>query len=275
MDTQTLTRRVEEIPFWYHRIDLGNGIVTPGAQPVQAAAYRLPDSLEGKRVLDVGAADGYWTFEALKRGAKEVVAIDDFSDTFGLPEEMRRTGDNGWAAFDLAREALGYGEDRCSRREMSIYEVAEESLGRFDLVLCYGVLEYLRHPLLGIDLLSSVCDGELRVELAINDDFSPYLGGFGRGYPGNHVVMEFYPTNQYAGNPMVRWAPSMKCMLGMLYSAGFRENGAWKLVESGAPNSVDLCRGFAVGRKVRAGETVPARSSASSGAGASAGGMYI
>jgi tRNA (mo5U34)-methyltransferase len=136
---------------------------------------------------------------------------------------------------------------------MSIYEVSEEALGRFDVILCYGVLEQLRHPLLGLDLLSSICDGELRLELAINDDFSPYLGGYGRGYPGNHVVMEFYPTNQYAGNPLVRWTSSMKCLLGMLYAAKFRENGAWKLVESGAPNSVELCRGFAIGKKVRAG----------------------
>jgi tRNA (mo5U34)-methyltransferase len=37
----------------------------------------------GKRVLDIGAWDGYWTFEALKRGAREVLAIDDFSDYMG------------------------------------------------------------------------------------------------------------------------------------------------------------------------------------------------
>lgn len=249
MDTQTLTSRVDEIPFWYHRIELPDGVTTPGIQPVAPALYRFPESLEGKRVLDVGAADGYWTFEALKRGAREVIAIDDFSDTFGLPEEARP---KPWAGFDLAREALGYSEQRCQRREMSIYEVSEDELGRFDVILCFGVLDQLRHPLLGLDLLSAVCHdegGELRLELAILDDFSPFQGGFGRGYPGNHVVMEFYPTSQYPGNPTVRWSPTVKCLLGMLYAAGFRENGAWKQADQ--PTSIEQCRAFALGRMRR------------------------
>lgn len=273
MDTQALAHRVEEIPFWYHRIELPGGITTPGAQPVNVAAYRLPESLEGKRVLDVGAADGYWTFEALRRGAKEVVAIDDFSDPFGLPEDARPAP---WAGFDLAREALGFGEDRCGRREMSIYEVNESDLGRFDVILCYAVLEQLRHPLLALDLLSSVCDGQLRIETAVLDEFSPYQGGFGRGYRANHVVMEFYPTNQYAGNPMVRWAPTVKCLLGMLYSAGFRENGAWMLTES--PATVDQCRGFAVANKktgtLRAEAPATAGAASGSAASTSSSGLY-
>jgi tRNA (mo5U34)-methyltransferase len=39
-------------------------------------AYQVLPDLTGKRVLDVGAWDGFWTFECLKRGAREVVAID-------------------------------------------------------------------------------------------------------------------------------------------------------------------------------------------------------
>jgi hypothetical protein len=242
METQTLGRRIEEIPFWYHRLELPGGVVTPGTQPVRPEAYRLPESLEGKRVLDVGAADGYWTFEALKRGAREVVAIDDFSDTFGLPDELRPPP---WSGFDLAREALGYTEDRCQRREMSVYEVNEDGLGRFDVVFCFATLEQLRHPLLGLDILSSVCDGELYLETAVLDDFSPFQGGFGHGYPGNHVVTEFYPTNQYPGNPLTRWAPTVKCLLGLLYAAGFRDNGAMKVTDT--PTSVEQCRAFARG----------------------------
>jgi tRNA (mo5U34)-methyltransferase len=42
-------------------------------------------------VLDVGAWDGFWSFEALRRGARAVVAIDDFSDFLGqLDREERR-----------------------------------------------------------------------------------------------------------------------------------------------------------------------------------------
>lgn len=39
-------------------------------------ALRLPARLDGKRVLDLGCNHGFFCFEALKRGAKEVVGID-------------------------------------------------------------------------------------------------------------------------------------------------------------------------------------------------------
>ncbi len=55
-------------------------------------------------MLDVGAWDGYWTFEALKRGASQVVAIDDFSDYLGSLEQRDRPG---WQTFDLCRDAPG------------------------------------------------------------------------------------------------------------------------------------------------------------------------
>src|SRR6185295_4223926 len=113
VDTATLKARVKEIEYWYHRVELPGGVTTPGVQPLHAPNYRIPADLTGLRVLDVGAWDGYWTFEALKRGAREAVAIDDFSDYLGkLPPEAR----HAWATFDLCREALGYDEQRCQRR---------------------------------------------------------------------------------------------------------------------------------------------------------------
>src|SRR3954469_16733623 len=109
MDAQPLSQRVTQHPFWYHRIELPGGVVTPGVNPLYPAGYQIPKDLTGKRVLDVGAWDGYWTFEALKRGAKEAVAIDDFSDHLGqLPPESR----HAWSTFDLCRDALGYDEQR-------------------------------------------------------------------------------------------------------------------------------------------------------------------
>ena len=117
MDRATLQARIAELPFWYHKIALPHGIVTPGFNPHFPAKYRVPADLTGKRVLDVGAWDGYWTFDALKRGAREVVAIDDFSDYLGkLRPEQRKA----WRSFDLCREALGYDEARCKRIEISV-----------------------------------------------------------------------------------------------------------------------------------------------------------
>ena len=70
--------RVREID-WFHSIDLGDGIVTPGREGATAAKLErigLPESLAGRSVLDVGAWDGFFAFEAERRGAERVLATD-------------------------------------------------------------------------------------------------------------------------------------------------------------------------------------------------------
>jgi tRNA (mo5U34)-methyltransferase len=245
MDRQALQQRIAEIGFWYHRIELPGGVVTPGTNPHSAAAYRIPPDLTGQRVLDVGAWDGFWTFEALKRGAKEVVAIDDFSDFLGRlkPEER-----HAWKSFDLCREALGYSEDCCKRIEMSLYDVTPERLGRFDCILFFGTLYHLRHPLLALDRLAAICDRQIFVESAICDDYTPYRGGLNVGFHRHHMVMEFYPTTELGRNPTNWWAPSLNCLAAMVSASGFRNVEAWRLTER--PTHVSQCRGFAKGSKV-------------------------
>jgi len=76
MDVDELKREVAKIT-WFHSIDLGNGVVTPG---VDRSARRLkgihmPASLEGLSVLDIGTFDGFYAFEAERRGGR-VTATD-------------------------------------------------------------------------------------------------------------------------------------------------------------------------------------------------------
>ena len=63
---------------WFHTIDLGDGIVTPGQDESarKLGWLHLPHSLQGKSVLDVGARDGFFSFEAERRGATRLVAVD-------------------------------------------------------------------------------------------------------------------------------------------------------------------------------------------------------
>lgn len=239
-----LQQQVDSFPFWYHRVDLPYGITTPGWAPLNRDAYRIPEDLTGKRVLDVGAWDGFWSFEAMRRGAEEVVAIDDFSDYLGkLGNEDRRA----WETFDLCRDALGYSKKKCQRKEISVYHVTEAEFGRFDVVFFFGTLYHLRYPLLALDVLSSVCDDQIYVETAICDDFSPYRGGLGQGYPGGQCVMEFYPTTEYGNNITNWWAPSLGCLGSMAIAAGFPNVQVWKLEDH--PSQLPLCRGFARGSK--------------------------
>lgn len=244
-DDTLLRKRIAAIPYWYHRIALPGGIETPGWAPISPDAYGVPQRLDGLRILDVGAWDGYWSFEALRRGAAEVVAIDDFSDHLG--EQPSAPTSRNWETFELCREALGYNAARCTCLEMDLYDVGEGELGRFDVVFAFGCIYHLRYPLLALDRLSAVCDQALYVESAILDDFSPYRGGLGHGYPGRQMVMELYPGSQYGNNPTNWWVPTLQCLVSMLEAAGFDEVAGWKLTES--PQTLATCRGFAAGKR--------------------------
>jgi len=262
---KSLEQQVMAIQYWYHKIELPGGIVTPGWAPIDAARYGLPDDLTGKRVLDIGAWDGYWTFEALKRGAKEVVAIDDFSDNCGMPNMPVRD----WSGFDLCRKALGFNrsdidpkdnqplmywhndKDQWIRRlEMSVYDISAENLGRFDIVFFFGTIYHLKHPLKALELIAEICVGEIYIESAICDDFSPYHGGLEKGYPNNDMVMEFYDHDQYGGNKNNWWCPTLQCLGNMVDVAGFKNIQAWGLTAK--PKSVAECRGFVYGSKTGA-----------------------
>lgn len=243
--TLSLADQVRKRNYWSQRITLPGGIVTPGWSPISPESYRIPADLAGKRVLDVGAGDGYWTFEALRRGAREVLAIDDFSDSLG---KLRTEDRTGWENFDLCRNAFGYPRAVCNRKEMSVYDVTPENIGMFDIVFFFGTFYRLRHPLLALDRLSAVCKEEIFVESAISDDFSPYRGGIGKGYPNNQIVMEFYPDDQYGNNAANWWSPTLMCMAQMVRAAGFPNSEGWKLTVS-PPQELPHCRGFVRGRK--------------------------
>ena len=64
---------------WRHRIHLSeNRIITPGylIMPDEWEDCGLPESFKGESFLDIGANDGFYSFEAEKRGASNVVALD-------------------------------------------------------------------------------------------------------------------------------------------------------------------------------------------------------
>ena len=250
-----LKDKIKSIEYWYHKIELPGGIVTPGWSPIDSSRYCVPEDLTGKRVLDIGAWDGYWTWEALKRGAKEVVAIDDFSDDCGLGHPR-----TAWDTFDICREAFGFvnnqgcGEwkndegQRVRRVEMSVYDITGlAQFDKFDVVFCFGVLYHLKHPLLALEKISEVCDGALYIETASLDEYSPYQGGIGHGFNRCERVMEFYPGKEYAQNDSNWWVPTLQCLGLMMASVGFKDIEAWPLTET--PKELSQCRGFASGTK--------------------------
>ena len=62
-------------------MDLGQGVITKGVDntPERLSRLQWPATLAGQSVLDVGAWDGFFSFEAERRGAARVVATDYYS----------------------------------------------------------------------------------------------------------------------------------------------------------------------------------------------------
>lgn len=134
---------------WYHKIDLGNGVVTPGLEfaplwdPLKEQIRKIDFS--GKVVLDIGCWDGMWSFEAEKLGAAEVWATDIVS--------QRSFSDQKWETLEFAKAQL---KSNIKYREASVYDIDQVFGEEFDVVIFFGVLYHLRYPQLGIAKLRNV-----------------------------------------------------------------------------------------------------------------------
>ena len=164
-----LAREVEALD-WYHTLDLGQGVVTPGWLDTRRVADRvsLPTSLAGMRCLDVGTFNGFWAFEMERRGASEVVAIDVLEPErwdwpAGSSAETKAAiakRQAGGAGFEIAKRALGSSVERLDR---SVYDLDPDDVGRFDLVYVGSLLVHLRDPVRALERVRSVCEGTLIV----------------------------------------------------------------------------------------------------------------
>jgi tRNA (mo5U34)-methyltransferase len=123
---------------WFHTIDLGGGVVTPGQKdtPSEVAHLKLPD-LTGRTVLDIGAYDGFYSFEAERRGAKRVVAADHWA--WNWP------GSDARGNFELAHRVL---DSQVEMQDIAVEDLSPDALGStFDVVLFLGVLYHAADPM--------------------------------------------------------------------------------------------------------------------------------
>lgn len=186
---------------WYHTIDLGGGLVTRGIDnsPERLARLDLPSSLAGRTVLDIGAWDGFFSFECERRGASRVVASDYFSWHSA----------DGWgrkAGFEMAREALG---SKVEDVDIDVMDLSPDRIGTFDVVLFLGVLYHLRHPLLALERVASVAADLLILETVVD------MVGMGR------PAAAFYPGRELNDDPTNWWAPNAEGVTALLWAAGF------------------------------------------------------
>ncbi len=131
------------------------GFTTSGKKNVADVLDRLafPSDLGGKRVLEIAPWNGFFSFECVRRGAREVVALG--------PDDPAKTG--FLRSMNLLEiENIKYIRD-------SVYNLPSLQLGTFDCVLFLGIIYHLRHPLLALDYIYDVCDELVFVDSPIID----------------------------------------------------------------------------------------------------------
>jgi tRNA (mo5U34)-methyltransferase len=181
----------------YHSLELADGTIIPGLIGIDALKARIqsfpiPVDLRGKRVLDVGAASGWNSFEMERRGA-EVVAVDCVEF-----EELH-----------MARKLLG---SKVDYRILDVDELTPDSVGRFDYVLFFGVLYHLRHPLLGLERICALTTEGAFVESFVTDTGPD---------PVAPCTLEFYETNELGGQIDNWCGPNTNCLMALCRAAGF------------------------------------------------------
>ena len=223
---------------WYHCVDLGDGLVTPGIfdlRPV-LAEYQIPHDLGGHRVLEIGPANGFFTAELLRRNADlTVLELPSMACLDRLPgrelEDVVKAAQHffrphtpqlperldipllDWLLLDgpfgFCRRRLGLDIER---RRGTIYQAGVPALrlGRFDLILLGDVLLHCMDPIRALSSVASVCDGTLIIAQPMPLD------------PADTPRADWAGGDDPAIDNFTWWLPNLAWFQQMLHKLGFR-----------------------------------------------------
>ena len=203
MDKQDLIEKVMEIGPWFHSIDVGENIRTreiaplPGPQPDDHPRRRWADlvdevssDLSGKRILDIGSADGFYSVEFARRNAMEVVAVDPWRKHINRIEWLREH-------LDLPNITPVVG---------SIEQMTVEKVGEFDIVFMLGLLYHLKDPLTGLEAVSKLSNVLYLESITVFDEENPYL---------------YLKPPMEGVHQVSKWIPTTRCIRDLLEMVGF------------------------------------------------------
>jgi tRNA (mo5U34)-methyltransferase len=186
----------DETFVWHQRFELAPGVFTPGVNDITwlLDASSFPKDLTGLSVLDIGTTNGAMAFEAERRGSKDVTAVD--------------ISDENHYGFRKIADLLG---SNVKFKQASVYELPEVLERTYDVIIFWGVLYHLRHPLLALDSLRRIAAGTCYLESAIHSDDNK---------SGGHMA-KFHRLDDLAGDGTNWWSPTVETTEAWCRSAGF------------------------------------------------------
>lgn len=188
-----LQKMIERLSPWWQRINLGDGIYTPGSCDSQQVwsfvKNYFPKKLEGMHVLDVGCNAGFFSFKASELGARYVTGID----------------------FDYHIQQANFIKEIKKAKNVkflssSIYDFPLQK--KFNLTLCLGLLYHLKYPFLALKKISELTTEMVILETEVLSDAR------------DAEKMKFI-EHTYRDDSTTWWIFGQECIKGMLRSVGF------------------------------------------------------
>ena len=227
---------------WNHNISLPYGIYTAACEHyypahreiMRVVRDRLGCDWSGRRIVDIGCLEGYFSIECALQGA-QVLGIDGKLLNFKKCEFVR-------SVLEVERVAFNLGD---------AMKVTRELVGEFDVVLALGLLYHLADPYTFLFNMAELCTHFIVIDthIALEDqpenikgDWSPALSDMrsfsfgGRSYEGRlfcefpsgtaRDVKDLSPTASLENNYSV-WLTE-DSLVRMLHDVGF--SGTDKIV---------------------------------------------
>lgn len=234
-----LVDELEREPRWMYAWELDDR-VAPLVHPTVAAVHATRASmLEGPvrealaaagpdaRALDLACCEGWFSHQLLEWGAGSVLGVD-------IREQSIRRA-------ELVRDHLGVPSDRLDFRAADVLTLDPAELGRFDVVLCLGLIYHVEHPMGVLRLGRELTSGLFAVETQTARVETPALFGFGsRGaFEATDAVMAVHLETDQDSNALasyggvVSFCPNPNALSLMMHAAG------WSAVERLQPGPGD------------------------------------
>lgn len=198
-EDERLRREAERLgPFFQGPFPITQNLTITGAYDgrpkcQQILGPMLPQSLAGKRVLEIAANAGFDSFFINLRGPREYVAIE--------PHPVFH--EQALFLNSLYRARIDF-------RRLAWQELSPDVQGTFDLVVCIGLLYHEPSPmelLAKLNQMTALGGTVLLETLVVAEEANAPAAKFVEG--------------SYRGDPSVWWIPTIPCVEAMLRASGF------------------------------------------------------
>ena len=189
---EEIKKYFEQNNTWYHAMNI-NGIQPKNTRT--SSKYQMwvsqviPYDLTGKNILDVGCADGFYSFLCEQRNANKILAIDHegFDKHKTISESGKKVNANN---FELYKKLLS---SKVEYRKLDVYNI-DLIKETFDFVLFFGIYYHLENLITALKKIYSVVNDSVFLAGHILESENPIMYYYDQSDVTKHGSVEEFAT---------------------------------------------------------------------------------